>query len=511
MPKKHSLVSLERRSNSPQTPLKNHPPFHILLTLKTQFRDPDHNSTHHHVIATPPKHQKGSVIKASTPDHRPNTRSTSKKTTDRLTKSVTKSPIGRQTRASIANSNSKHRTSPTQTRKPGTATGSQRFYNTVVTRNTRSRVGHTTPKRGAQTKKPTSTHKDKRSAEKGNNVGKIASPRARRNANNIPQYTGYNTRSSAIYVKREEMEVEPTVQTRSRYNIETKLKKEYMSPRIVNKPKSPRHRKATPVVVSSDSEVEKGSYWTSPVSRHRSRTNAARTSPKRAQRVTPSHKGRGMTERVAKATKRRRPIETINLEEDEDENDFAKETRTPAKKGAKSRAEIKSQRKAENKIQRAKESLPKFPKKEEDIESLIVEAVNALKNQDLEKRIMDYFDKKFAGVNKRSVKNVIEHIEFDAKLIAQSEVQSRGGVKVEENRSTITTKQEEPFNRTLFPEHSTRKSLNRMSTRLRDERLKIEEPQIQSTKVEENEEQVKRVRFKDVQVVEDESEGIIFS
>ena len=107
--------------------------------------------------------------------------------------------------------------------------------------------------------------------------------------------------------------------------------------------------------------------------------------------------------------------------------------------GRKSKLQKKVARKAKEKMTQLERQLPQFPAKDEEVGKLIVQAVNEMKSEDLEGRILEYLNKKFRSIDKKNVRNIIRLIEFHAKIKVDKKI-----IKLEDRDESVIslTKQE---------------------------------------------------------------------
>ena len=417
MPRKKSISAQDKSSNLNQSLISKVPAFRVLLSLKTQYKDTQNENNG---VSTPTKKiTKSMGLRSKTPDSRANSHrkpQKSSKKVERLTKSAIRTP----------QKVTKHRLETLENTKSLLLPGRPRrmkdnnlknvnFRSPTTQRAAKNVLSRTSPKKVQASKSELRSFEDLTSPNKGLNSSQVSTRKH------------VNSKSN-----KEEIIIDSPVRKGRNFGIKAQTENNQSSKKNQKPKKGKYSRKASPVLVSSDSSEEsepesnKEQYWTSKASRtRRSEGHVTEKKPKgKPQKASKILK-------TPKAKRSKPPTEETIVKDDGDGDDDEDkiEYTVAAKRGRKSKVQAKGIRKAKENMDK-----PRFPDKGEDMKSLIVEAVNALKAKDLEKKIFEYFRKKFHDVDERSVRTIIHQLEFDARLQLEDQLKE---AKLEEDEDSL--------------------------------------------------------------------------
>ena len=421
MPRKKSIPAQEKSSNLNQSLISKVPAFRVLLSLKTQYKDTQNENNG---VTTPTKKiTKSMGLRSKTPDSRATSNRNlqpSSKNVERLTKSAIRTPQKATKHRLETLENTKSKLLPGRPRRMKDINLKNVNFRSPTTQHAaKNMLSRTSPKKVQASKRELRSFEDLTSPNKGFNSSQVSTRKH------------INSKSN-----KEEIIIDSPVRKGRRLGIKAQTENN-QSPKNNQKPKKGKYsRKASPVLVSSDSNEEsepesnKQQYWTSKTLRTRRSGDLAidkkpKSKPQKAGKILKTPKA-----------KRSNPLtEEIIDGDDGDEDDDKVEYTVAVKRGRQSKVQAKIQRKAKENMDK-----PRFPDKGEDMKSLIVEAVNALKANDLEKKIFEYFRKKFHDVDERSVRTIIHQLEFDARLQLEDQLKD---AKLEEDEDSLLKREDD--------------------------------------------------------------------
>jgi len=161
--------------------------------------------------------------------------------------------------------------------------------------------------------------------------------------------------------------------------------------------------------------------------------------------------------------------------------------------------QTKQEKKEKEKAQYIRNNLVQFPESQDDVEKAVLEAVNDFKANHLEQQILELLAQKFENVNQTNVKNIMQNLDFDARiknsLADLSRKKDETLVKTEEVHSAVSL---EEVNTTAVVKEKKRGRKKKEVIEETETRMKIEEDQ--GTKVEEDSKEG-QTSGQDVQIV----------